>query len=374
MNLRVLCGDAFERQITTKNTKSHDENHQRPVAGMRAAHIGNGNTDRKSHCSAVLEFDFINPMPAAILDGNKIAAEIRSEVAAEVKAFSAAGMRPGLAVVLVGSNPASEIYVRGKVKSSGEVGIYSEQHTPSERATTEELLDLIADLNRRDEIDGILVQLPLPPQVDSKKILLAVDPAKDVDGFHPMNVGFLSTQRPGLVPCTPAGVMEMLERSNIKVAGQQAVVVGRSDIVGKPMAMLLLNANGTVTVCHSKTRDLPAVCRRADILVAAIGRAGMITKDFVRPGATVIDVGMNRVSDAEEFKRLFASNSKREETFRSKGSVLVGDVHPEVAEVAGAITPVPGGVGPLTIAMLMSNTVKAARMRRGSRIPELSRA
>lgn len=312
-------------------------------------------------------------MPATLLDGNKIAAEIRSEVAAEVKALSAAGMRPGLAVVLVGNNPASEIYVRGKVKSSGEVGLYSEQHTPSDQATTAELLELIADLNRRDEIDGILVQLPLPPQVDSKKVLLAVDPAKDVDGFHPMNVGFLSTQRPGLVPCTPAGVMEMLERSKIKVAGQEAVVVGRSDIVGKPMAMLLLNANATVTVCHSKTRDLPAVCRRADILVAAIGRAGMITKDFVRPGATVIDVGMNRVTDAEEFKRLFSGNAKREETFRSKGSVLVGDVHPEVAEVAGAITPVPGGVGPLTIAMLMSNTVKAAKMRRGSRIAELSR-
>jgi methylenetetrahydrofolate dehydrogenase (NADP+)/methenyltetrahydrofolate cyclohydrolase len=312
-------------------------------------------------------------MPATLLDGNKIAAEIRSEVAAEVKALSAAGMRPGLAVVLVGNNPASEIYVRGKVKSSGEVGLYSEQNTPSDQASTTELLELIADLNRRDEIDGILVQLPLPPQVDSKKVLLAVDPAKDVDGFHPMNVGFLSTQRPGLVPCTPAGVMEMLERSKIKIAGQEAVVVGRSDIVGKPMAMLLLNANATVTVCHSKTRDLPAVCRRADILVAAIGRAGMITKDFVRPGATVIDVGMNRVTDAEEFSRLFAGNAKREETFRSKGSVLVGDVHPEVAEVAGAITPVPGGVGPLTIAMLMSNTVKATKMRRGSRIAELSR-
>ncbi len=235
-------------------------------------------------------------MPATILDGNKIAAEIRGEVAASVKSMSAAGIRPGLAVVLVGNNPASEIYVRGKVKSCEEVGIYSEQHTPSASVTTEELLELVADLNRRDEIDGILVQLPLPAQVDSKKVLQAVDPAKDVDGFHPMNVGFLSTQRPGLVPCTPAGIMEMLERSHIKIAGQEAVVVGRSDIVGKPMAMLLLNANATVTFCHSKTRDLPAVCRRADILVAAIGRAGMITRDFVRPGATVIDVGMNRVT------------------------------------------------------------------------------
>ena len=210
------------------------------------------------------------------------------------------------------------------------------------------------------------MQLPLPRQVDSKKVLISVDPAKDVDGFHPMNVGFLSTQRPGLAPCTPAGIMEMLGRSGIKIAGAEAVVVGRSDIVGKPMAMLLLNANATVTVCHSKTHDLPGVCRRADILVAAIGRAGMITKDFVRAGATVIDVGMNRVADPVEFSRLFAGNRKREETFQAKGSVLVGDVHPEITEVAGAITPVPGGVGPLTIAMLMANTVKAAKMRRGT--------
>ena len=302
-------------------------------------------------------------MAAIILDGNKIASEIRAEVAAEVKTMAAAGMRPGLAVVLVGHNPASEVYVRGKVKSSGEVGLYSEQHTPPETVSTEELLGLIADLNRRDEIDGILVQLPLPPQVDAKEILMAVDPAKDVDGFHPMNVGFLSTQRPGLVPCTPAGIMEILRRSQIPIAGQEAVVVGRSDIVGKPVAMLLLNANATVTVCHSKTRDLPGVCRRADILVAAIGRAGMITREFVKPGATVIDVGMNQVTDRAEFERLFAGNAKREETFRTRGSTLVGDVHPHVAEVAGTITPVPGGVGPLTIAMLMANTVRAAKLR-----------
>ncbi len=307
-------------------------------------------------------------MPARILDGTKIASDIRGEVAAEVKAMSAAGVRPGLAVVLVGHNPASEIYVRGKVKASEEVGIYSEQHTPAETATTTELLALVEDLNRRDEIDGILVQLPLPSQVDSKRILMAVDPAKDVDGFHPVNVGFLSTQRPGLVPCTPAGVIEILKRSNIPIAGKEAVVVGRSDIVGKPAAMLLLNANATVTVCHSKTQDLPGVCRRADILVAAIGRAGMITRDFVKPGATVIDVGMNKVTDPAEFRRLFGGNldrnAKREDAFRAKGSTLAGDVHPEVAEVAGALTPVPGGVGPLTIAMLMYNTVKAAKMRR----------
>jgi methylenetetrahydrofolate dehydrogenase (NADP+) / methenyltetrahydrofolate cyclohydrolase len=307
-------------------------------------------------------------MPATILDGNKIAAEIRAEVAAEAKALTEAGMRPGLAVVLVGHNPASEIYVRGKVKSSEEVGIYSEKHTPPETVTTADLLALVDDLNRRDEIDGILVQLPLPRQVDSKKVLLAVDPAKDVDGFHPMNVGFLSTQRPGLVPCTPGGIMEMLRRSNIAVAGQDAVVVGRSDIVGKPMVMLLLNANATVTVCHSKTRDLPGVCRRADILVAAIGRAGMITRDFVRPGATVIDVGMNKITDRTDFERYFKGNEKREQAFAKNGSTLVGDVHPEVAEIAGAITPVPGGVGPLTIAMLMSNTVRAAKLRRGATV------
>ncbi len=306
-------------------------------------------------------------MSARILDGNKIASEIRAEVAAEVKTMMTSGIRPGLAVVLVGHDPASEIYVRGKVRSCEEVGIYSEKLTPPDTVSTQELLELVDDLNRRDEIDGILVQLPLPSQVDSKKILMAVSPAKDVDGFHPVNVGFLSTQRPGLVPCTPAGVMEILKRSKILVEGQEAVVVGRSDIVGKPVAMLLLNANATVTVCHSKTHDLPDVCKVADILVGAIGRPGMITRDFVKPGATVIDVGMNKVTDRAEFERLFAGNTKREETFRTKGSTLVGDVHPEVAEIAGAITPVPGGVGPLTIAMLMSNTVRAAKLRRGKR-------
>jgi len=304
-------------------------------------------------------------MSAIILDGSKIAQEIRSEVAAEAKTLAAAGVRPGLAVVLVGHNPASEIYVRGKVKACEEVGLYSEKLTPPDTVTTEELLRVIESLNRRDDIDGILVQLPLPSQVDAKKVLLAVDPAKDVDGFHPVNVGYLSTQRPGLVPCTPGGVMEILKRSGIEVAGREAVVVGRSDIVGKPAAMLLLNANATVTVCHSKTHDLPGVCRRADILVAAIGRAGMITRDFVKPGATVIDVGMNTITNTADFERFFAGNVKREETFRKKGTALIGDVHPEVAEVAGALTPVPGGVGPLTIAMLMFNTVKAAKMHRG---------
>ena len=305
-------------------------------------------------------------MAAIILDGTRIAQEIRGEVAAEVKSMTAAGVCPGLAVVLVGHNPASQIYVRGKVKACEEVGVFSEKITPPESARTAELLDLIEQLNRRSDIDGILVQLPLPAQVDAKKVLLAVDPAKDVDGFHPMNVGLLSTQRPGLVPCTPAGVMEILKRSNIPVAGREAVVVGRSDIVGKPVAMLLLNANATVTVCHSKTHDLAGVCRRADILVAAIGRAAMITREFVKAGATVIDVGMNTVTNEADFQKFFAGNAKRKEAFRKKGSVLIGDVHPEVAEIAGAITPVPGGVGPLTIAMLMFNTVKAAKMRRDS--------
>src|SRR5882724_854451 len=306
-------------------------------------------------------------MSAVLLDGTKIASDIRAELAGEVRSMTAAAMRPGLAVVLVGNNPASEVYVRGKVKSCEELGVYSEKVTPPVSSSTDELCAIVESLNHRDEIDGILVQLPLPDHVDAKRVLLTVDPAKDVDGFHPVNVGFLSTQRPGLVPCTPAGVMEILKRSGIPVVGQEAVVVGRSDIVGKPVAMLLLNGNATVTICHSKTSDLPGVCRRADILVAAIGRAGMITQDYVKPGATVIDVGMNQVTTRPEFDRLFAGNKKREEAFLAKGSTLVGDVHPEVAAVAGAITPVPGGVGPLTIAMLMANTVKAARMRRGLR-------
>ncbi len=243
-------------------------------------------------------------MSAKILDGVKLAAEIKAEVAEEVKRLAADGMRPGLAAVLVGNDPASEVYVRSKVKTCEELGIYSEKITPDENVSTEEMLALIDDLNNRDEIDGILVQLPLPKQVDSKKVLLAVSPEKDVDGFHPMNVGYLSTQRPGLVPCTPAGVMEILKRSGIPIAGAEAVVVGRSDIVGKPVAMLLLNDNATVTVCHSKTRDLPGVCRRADILVAAIGRPGMVTPDFVKPGATVIDVGINRVTDPARVPRV----------------------------------------------------------------------
>lgn len=304
-------------------------------------------------------------MPATILDGNKIAAQIRAEVAEDVKKLTAAGTRPGLAVILAGHNPASEIYVRNKVKACEQLGIYSEKLTPPESVTTEELLAMVQELNHRNMIDGILIQLPLPKQVDTRKVLLAVAPEKDVDGLHPVNIGNVITQRAGLAPCTPSGVVEILRRSNIALEGQNVVVVGRSDLVGKPAAMLLLNANATVTICHSKTRDLPGVCRQADILVAAIGKAGMITKDFVKPGAVVIDVGTTRVTDRAEFEKFFAGDAAREKSFAEKGSTLIGDVDPHVAEVAGAITPVPGGVGPLTIAMLMVNTVKACRMRRG---------
>jgi methylenetetrahydrofolate dehydrogenase (NADP+) / methenyltetrahydrofolate cyclohydrolase len=304
---------------------------------------------------------------ATILDGNKIAAQIRSEVAEEAKKLSAAGVRPGLAVILAGNNAASEIYVRNKVKACEQLGIHSEKLTPPDSVTTDELLDMVGELNRRDDIDGILVQLPLPQQVDSKRVLMAVAPEKDVDGFHPVNVGYLSTQRPGLVPCTPAGVIEILKRSQIPIEGRNAVVIGRSDIVGKPVAMLLLNSNATVTVCHSKTRDLPGMARQGDVLVAAIGRAGFVTKDFVKPGAAVIDVGINKITDRREFDKFFAGDAAREKAFAEKGSTLVGDVDPRVAEVAGAITPVPGGVGPLTIAMLMANTVKACTLRRGRR-------
>src|SRR6185437_9233173 len=241
--------------------------------------------------------------------------------------------------------------------------------TPPATISTEELLALVGELNARDEVDGILVQMPLPRGIDSKRILDAISPDKDVDGFHPINVGHLVAGRPGLVACTPAGVMEILRRSDISIEGANAVVIGRSDIVGKPMALLLLHANATVTVCHSKSKDLPGIARRADIIVAAIGKAAVVTPDFVRPGATVIDVGQIVVRDAAEAQRIFAKFPTKLESFRTKGSVLVGDVHPEVAEIAGAYTPVPGGVGPLTIAMLMSNTVKAARMRRGTRVP-----
>jgi methylenetetrahydrofolate dehydrogenase (NADP+)/methenyltetrahydrofolate cyclohydrolase len=302
---------------------------------------------------------------ARVLDGAGIAAAIKEEVKAEVRDLAGKGIRPGLAAVLVGHVSASEIYVRSKVQACEELGIYSELITPEETVTTEEMLDLVAALNDRDEIDGILVQLPLPKQVDAKVLLDAVSPAKDVDGFHPVNAGKLQAGRPALVPCTPAGVIEILRRSGIPIAGQRAVVVGRSDIVGKPAAMLLLNENATVTICHSKTRDLAEITREADILVAAIGRPGFITPEMVKPGGTIIDVGINRITDRAEFERFFAGNAKREAAFAKRGSVVIGDVHPAAFEVSGAYTPVPGGVGLLTIAMLMANTVRAAKLRRG---------
>jgi methylenetetrahydrofolate dehydrogenase (NADP+) / methenyltetrahydrofolate cyclohydrolase len=302
---------------------------------------------------------------ARILDGAAIATVIKQEVAEEVRALAAQGVRPGLAAVLVGHVPASEIYVRSKVQTCAELGLFSEMITPPETVTTEEMLDIVAALNDRDDIDGILIQLPLPKQVDTKALLDAVSPGKDVDGFHPVNAGRLQAGRPALAPCTPAGVIEILRRSDLPISGQHAVVVGRSDIVGKPVAMLLLHQNATVTICHSKTRDLGAITREADILVAAMGRPGFVEPEMVKPGATVIDVGINRITTREEFDRFFAGNAKREAGFLKRGSTIVGDVHPKAFDRAGAYTPVPGGVGPLTIAMLMSNTVRAAKMRRG---------
>ena len=302
---------------------------------------------------------------AKALDGTAIAAQIKQEVAEEVKLLAAQGVRPGLAAVLVGHMPASEIYVRSKVQTCAELGLYSDLITPPDTVTTEEMLDLVASLNDRDDIDGILVQLPLPKQVEAKVVLDAVAPAKDVDGLHPVNAGRLQAGRPALAPCTPQGIIEILKRSGLPIAGQHAVIVGRSDIVGKPVAMLLLHENATITICHSKTRDLGAVTREADILVAAIGRPGFITPEMVKPGATIIDVGINRINTREEFDRYFAGNAKRLAAFEKRGSTIVGDVHPAAYPLAGAYTPVPGGVGPLTIAMLMSNTVRAAKMRRG---------
>jgi len=291
-----------------------------------------------------------------VLDGNLVRDQILRDLAPRVAALAASSRPPGLAVVLVGDDPGSQIYVRNKVKACAELGIASETFRPPASISTDELLAIIEGLNRRPDIDGILVQLPLPPQVDTRRVLLAVAPQKDVDGFHPMNVGNLVAGRPGPRPCTPAGIMELLKQYEIPVAGKRAVVVGRSDIVGKPMALLLLHAHATVTICHSRTVDLPAVCREGEILVAAMGRPAMLTADYIRPGAVVIDVGMNRITDLAEAARI-----GRVATLERRGSVLVGDVDPlAMQEKASAYTPVPGGVGPLTIAMLMANTVSAA--------------
>src|ERR1700731_3068494 len=312
-------------------------------------------------------------MTARTLDGQKIRDQIFAELSDEVRLLTAAGVRPGLAAVLAGENPASQLYVKSKIAACQQLGLSSALLTPPATVTTLDLLAVVEDLNRDNDVDGILVQLPLPPQVDAKRILEAVDPAKDVDGFHPVNVGHLVADRPTLVPCTPAGVMELLRRSSIPLDGANAVVVGRSDIVGKPRALLLMHANATVTVCHSKTRNLPETVRRADIVVAAMGRTAMVTPDYIRPGATVIDVGINRITDGAQAESVFAHLPERLASFRAKGSAVVGDVHPDVANMAEAMTPVPGGVGPLTIAMLMSNTVRAARLRRGSKISAAAR-
>ena len=307
-------------------------------------------------------------MTAMIMDGKVIGAAIRSEVAVGVAELKAKGFRPpGLAAVLVGENPASQVYVASKVRACGEAGLFSDKVVLPATATTQEVLQVVGDLNSRDEVDGILVQLPLPKQVDEGAVLRAIDPTKDVDGFHPVNMGNLLLDQGGFEPCTPAGIMQLLKRCGVELKGKRAVVVGRSHIVGKPMALMLLREHATVTICHSRTQDLPGVCREADILVAAMGKPAFITHDFIKPGAVVVDVGINRVTDPAEAERFFGGDPKRMRQVKEKGSTLVGDVLPTAMwEKASLYTPVPGGVGPLTIAMLLSNTLKSARMRLGA--------
>ncbi len=302
-----------------------------------------------------------------LLDGSRIASEIRAEVAEEAADLGRRGIVPRLDVVLVGDDPASRIYVGSKARTCASLGLTSETHELPADTPQSRLLELVDRLNAEPEVDGILVQLPLPDHIDSHAVLDRLDPAKDVDGFHPVNVGRLQQGRPHVAPCTPAGVMEMLRREGIDPAGRRAVVVGRSDIVGKPMALLLLHANATVTLCHSRTRDLAAATRQAEILVVAAGRLALVGPDHVADGAVVVDVGMHRVTDPAAVERLYAGNQRKKAAFAKKGAVLAGDVDFEaVAPKAARITPVPGGVGPLTIAMLMANTVRAARLRRGA--------
>jgi methylenetetrahydrofolate dehydrogenase (NADP+)/methenyltetrahydrofolate cyclohydrolase len=304
---------------------------------------------------------------ARLLDGVAVANHIRSEAAPALAEFvSRAGRPPGLAIVLVGDDPASAIYVRNKLTSAGEAGLRADLERLPATASLSEVLRLVERLNRSDVHDGILVQSPLPAAMGAdaeQQVFELIDPAKDVDGFHPTNVGRLVQNRATLVSCTPSGVVELLQRSGVAIAGSRAVVIGRSDIVGKPMALLLLHRNATVTICHSKTVDLPRVAAEADILISAIGRPAFVTREFVRPGATVIDIGTTQVSERAVVERLFPVGSKRREAFDRRGSLVVGDVHPEVADVAGAMTPVPGGVGPLTVAMLLKNTIIAADAR-----------
>jgi methylenetetrahydrofolate dehydrogenase (NADP+)/methenyltetrahydrofolate cyclohydrolase len=298
-------------------------------------------------------------MTARRLDGTLVAQQIQAELRGEIEALRARGVRPGLGALLVGDDPASAVYLRSKARRCEELGLHHETRRLEASASTEDVLAAVFDLNQRPEIHGILVQLPLPAQVDAQRVLDAVRPEKDVDGFHPVNVGRLLQKRARFVPCTPAGVMQLLARSGVELAGRRAVVLGRSEIVGKPMALLLMHADATVTVCHSRTRDLAAVTREADVLIAAIGRPGMVRAEHVKPGAVVVDVGINRVSDPALARELVLPEHWSE--FERRGYALVGDVHaPQVAAVAGALTPVPGGVGPLTIAMLMVNTVRAA--------------
>ncbi len=305
---------------------------------------------------------------AEILDGRSIAGQIKHEVAQEVQRLrDDLGFKPRLFAVLVGDDDASAVYVRNKVRACAEVGINSEQLALPDSTTTENLLTVVRKLNENKDVDGILVQLPLPKHIEEASIIEAVDPARDVDGFHPTNVGLLAMGRPRFVPCTPAGIIELLERNKIEIAGANACVVGRSQIVGRPVASLLLQRHATVTICHSRTRDLPSVTRQADILIAAVGRAGFVRRDFIKPGATVIDVGINKITDAAEARALFGDEAeKRIEAIARRGYTLVGDVHPAEADlVAGKRTPVPGGVGLLTVAMLMRNTLQAAKWRRG---------
>jgi len=306
-------------------------------------------------------------MTARLLDGQALARQIQQELTPEVADFARRhGRPPGLAIVLVGHNPASEVYVRNKIKAGGDVGFRADLERLPESASLADVLALVERLNGSDAHDGILVQSPLPKALGAdaaSRVFDAIAPEKDVDGFTPANVGRMVQGRPALVACTPSGIVELLVREDIAIAGRRACVIGRSDIVGKPLALLLLQRDATVTVCHSKTADLPAVCREADILVAAVGRPGLVTKTFVKRGATVIDVGMNTITDAGVASALFPDGHPKLARFRERGSVLVGDVHPDVAEVAGALTPVPGGVGPLTVTMLMWNTLRAARGR-----------
>jgi len=309
-------------------------------------------------------------MAARMLDGTAASAAIREELQPRTRAFLArTGRPPGLGIVLAGNDPGSEIYVRNKLKAAGEAGIHAELIRIPAEAPFSEVLESVAALNGREEIDGLIVQSPLPAAMGADaetRVLDAIDPAKDVDGFTPVNAGLLVQNRPGLMACTPAGIIELLAREGIGIQGRRAVVIGRSDIVGKPMALLLLHRHATVTICHSRTRDLPAVAREADVLVVAIGRPAFVTPDFVKPDAVVIDVGMNAVTDEVLVRSLFPPDSPRLAAFARRGSITVGDVHPAVAGIAGAMTPVPGGVGPLTVAMLLSNTVRAAEARRGA--------